>query len=120
MRKWGLADFWRKALGKEMTKVKVAWKPAVDGISPQQARTGKKPSMIGFQEIHCHVIFDFKMDFTLKARFVAGGNTTDTPALITYSSVVSCDSVCLASLIAGLDSFLPLYAKVRIVLPIQI
>jgi hypothetical protein len=26
----------------------------------------------------------------------------------------------LASLIAGLDSFLPLYAKVRIVLPIQI
>ncbi|KAI2509503.1 Reverse transcriptase (RNA-dependent DNA polymerase) [Fragilaria crotonensis] len=59
---------WRKALvGKEMTKVNVAWKSA-DGITPAQARTGKEPLMIGFQEIHCHVIFDVKMDFTRKAR----------------------------------------------------
>ena len=41
-------DFWRKALGKEMATVKVAWKSA-DGASPAQARTGKEPSMIGFQ-----------------------------------------------------------------------
>ncbi|KAI2501269.1 Reverse transcriptase (RNA-dependent DNA polymerase) [Fragilaria crotonensis] len=95
-------DFWRKALGKEMTKVKVAWKSA-DGISPAQARSGKEPSMIGFQEIRCHVIFDVKMDFTRKARFVAGGHTTDTPGSITYSSVVSRDSVRLAFLIAGLN-----------------
>ena len=80
-------DFWRKALAKEMAKVKVAWR-TVDGVSPAQARTGKEPSMIGFQEIRCHVIFDVKMDFTRKARFVAGGHTTDTPASITYSSVV--------------------------------
>jgi hypothetical protein len=32
-------DFWRKALGKEMNKVKVAWTTA-DGVSPEQARTG--------------------------------------------------------------------------------
>jgi hypothetical protein len=95
-------DFWRKALGKEMTKVKVAWKTA-DGITPEQARTGKEPSLIGFQEIRCHVIFDVKMDFTRKARFVAGGHTTDTPGSITYSSVVSRDSVRLAFLIAGLN-----------------
>jgi hypothetical protein len=68
-------DFWRKALGKEMAKVKVAWKSA-DGVPPAQARTGKEPSMIGFQEIRCHVIFDVKMDFTRKARFVAGGHMT--------------------------------------------
>ena len=43
-------DFWQKALGKEMTKVKVAWKSA-DGVTPEQARAGKEPSMIGFQEI---------------------------------------------------------------------
>ena len=67
-------DFWRKALGKEMNKVKVAW-TAADGVSPEQARTGKEPSMIGYQEIRCHVIFDVKMDFTRKARFVAGGHT---------------------------------------------
>lgn len=59
--------------------------------------------MIGFQEIRCHVIFDVKMDFTRKARFVAGGHTTDTPGSITYSSVVSRDSVRLAFLIAGLN-----------------
>jgi hypothetical protein len=29
-------DFWRKALGKEMNKVKVAW-TAADGVSPEQA-----------------------------------------------------------------------------------
>ena len=95
-------DFWRTALAKEMAKVKVAWRTA-DGVSPAQARTGKEPSMIGFQEIHCHVIFDVKMDFTRKARVVAGGHTTDTPASITYSSVVSRDSVRLAFLIAGLN-----------------
>jgi hypothetical protein len=95
-------DFWRKALGKEMNKVKVAWTTA-DGVSPEQARTGKEPSMIGYQEIRCHVIFDVKMDFTRKARFVAGGHTTDTPGSITYSSVVSRDSVRLAFLVAGLN-----------------
>ena len=44
------SDFRRKALGKEMTKVKAAWKSA-DGVTPEQARTGKEPSMIVFQEI---------------------------------------------------------------------
>ncbi len=95
-------DFWRKAFGKEMAKVKVAWKTA-DGVTLEQARTGKEPSLIGIQEIRCHVIFDVKMDFTRKARFVAGGHTTDTPESITYSSVVSRDSVRLAFLIAGLN-----------------
>jgi hypothetical protein len=41
--------------------------------------------------------------FTRKARFVAGGHTTDTPASITYSSVVSRDSVRIAFLIAALN-----------------
>jgi Reverse transcriptase (RNA-dependent DNA polymerase) len=95
-------DFWRKALGKEMAKVKVTWR-AADGLSPEQAQTGKETSMIGFQEIRCHLIFDVKMDFTRMARFVAGGHTTDAPGLITYSSVVSRDSVRLAFLVAGLN-----------------
>jgi hypothetical protein len=65
-------DFWCKALGKEMTKVKVAWK-SMDGITPEEVRTGKEPSMIGFQEIQCHVIFDVKMDFTRKASLLPVG-----------------------------------------------
>jgi hypothetical protein len=43
------------------------------------------------------------MDFTCKARFFAGGNTTNTPGQSHYSSVVLRDSVRLAFLIAGLN-----------------
>jgi hypothetical protein len=49
--------------------------------------------MIGFPEIGCHIVFDIKMDFTRKARFCAGGHTTNTLTAITYSSIVSRDSV---------------------------
>jgi hypothetical protein len=59
--------------------------------------------MIGFQEIVCHIVFDIKMDFTRKARFCAGGHTTDTPAVMTYSSVVSRDSVCIGFMLAALN-----------------
>jgi hypothetical protein len=43
------------------------------------------------------------MDFTRKARLVAGGHMTDTPSAITYSSVVSRDSVRIALMIAALN-----------------
>ena len=95
-------DFWRKALGKEMSKVKVAW-TAVEGVTPEQVRTGQAKELIGFQDIKCHIIFDVKMDFTRKARFVAGGHLTDAPGSITYSSVVSRDSIRIAFLVAGLN-----------------
>jgi hypothetical protein len=59
--------------------------------------------MIGYQEIKCHIIFDAKMDFTRKARFVAGGHMTQPASSITYSSVVSRDSVRIAFLLATLN-----------------
>ena len=43
------------------------------------------------------------MDFEHKARFVAGGHTTDTPVGLTHSSVVSHDSVRIAFLVAALN-----------------
>ena len=43
------------------------------------------------------------MDFTLTARFVVGGHTIEAPSTITYSSVVSRDSVRLAFTIAALN-----------------
>jgi hypothetical protein len=49
------------------------------------------------------VIFDVKMDFTRKARFVAGGHMTETPESMTYSSVVLRDSIRIAFLVAGLN-----------------
>ena len=40
--------------------------------------------LVGYQEIKSHMTFDIKMDFTRKARFIAGGHTTETPASTTY------------------------------------
>jgi hypothetical protein len=95
-------DFWRKAINKEMAKVKVAW-ATHDGHTPQQVQEGKASEFIGFQEIGCHIVFDIKMEFTSKACFVAGGHTTTAPSSMTYSSVVSRDSVRLAFIIAALN-----------------
>jgi hypothetical protein len=42
-----------------------------------------------YQEIRCHMVFDVKMeDFRRKARFFAGGHTTDTPHTMTYAIVI--------------------------------
>jgi Reverse transcriptase (RNA-dependent DNA polymerase) len=49
------------------------------------------------------MVFDIKMDFTHKARLVAGGHVTDPPSSITYSSVVSRESVRIAFVIAALN-----------------
>ena len=95
-------DYWEQSIKKEMSKVRVAYKPHEEH-TPEEVRQGKAPEMTGYQEITCHLVFDVKMDFTRKARFVANGSTTETPASITYSSVVSRDSVRLAFLIAALN-----------------
>jgi hypothetical protein len=89
--------FWWDAIMKEMKNVRPSfevWEKGVDEIPP------------GYQQINCHLIFDVKMgkNFRCKARFVAGGHATEVPeSLITYSSVVSRDSVRLALTIAALN-----------------
>ena len=87
---------WWDAICKEMKNVRIAfevWNKDVKDIPP------------GYQEIKCHIIFDIKMgeNFRRKARMVAGGHVTDTPAALTYSSVVSRDSVRIAFTIAALN-----------------
>jgi hypothetical protein len=94
-------DFWWRAIQKETSKVTVALE-YYESMTPEQLRQDPT-AYVGFQEIKCHMIFDVKMDLTRKARFVAGGHLTQTPASITYSSVVSRDSVRLAFLIAALN-----------------
>ena len=54
------------------------------------------------------MIFDVKMldsdgIFRKKARYVAGGHTTETPAAITYASVVSQDLIRIALTLAALN-----------------
>ncbi len=67
---------------------------------------GKKEDIPpGYQQVDCHMIFDVKMgeNFRRKARMVAGGHQTVAPAALTYSSVVSRDSVRIALTIAALN-----------------
>jgi hypothetical protein len=50
------------------------------------------------------MIFDVKIeDFRQKARLVAGGHQTEAPVTITYASVISHETVCLALTIASLN-----------------
>ena len=83
---------WQDAIAKEMVHVRPAFKPFIGSV--QEAKS--KP--VGYQQIRCHMIFDIKLDFTRKARYVAGGHTTSAPTSMTYSSVVARDSVRLVLL----------------------
>ena len=88
---------------KEMKHVRLAFKPWDGSIEGAQSK------LRGYQKIRCHMIFDVKMGFTRKARFVAGGHTTENPTALTYSSVVSRDSVRLVLLMTALND-VPLLA----------
>ena len=85
---------WQDAVKKEMTNVEVAFK----FLDEHGARVP-----IGFKKITCHLIYDVKFDLTRKARYVGGGHLTSVPACMTYSSVVSRDSVRIMFLIAALN-----------------
>ena len=78
-------NLWWDAICQEMKNVRIAF----------EVFEGKvKDIPIGYQKVDCHMIFNIKMgESRRKARMVAGGNTTEVPATLTYSPVVSRDSV---------------------------
>ena len=85
---------WADAIAKEMKNVRIAFDILPNGESAPN----------GYKQIRCHMIFDIKIeDFRRKARLVAGGHMTDAPKCMTYSSVVSRESVRLALTIAALN-----------------
>ena len=86
---------WWDALMQEMKNVRPAF----------EIHEGDAAKLVGYQKITCHLIWDIKLgeNFRRKARLVAGGHVTDPPSSITYSSVVSRDSVRIALTIAALN-----------------
>ena len=57
-----------------------------------------------YQFVHCHMIFDVKMeDFRQKARLVAGGHMTEAPPSITYACIVSRETVRIALTLVALN-----------------
>jgi len=95
---------WWDAIVDEMATVRIAFMVCEDGKIPP-----------GYQKINCHLIFDVKLgeNYRRKARFVAGGHMTETPSSITYSSVVSRDSVRICLLIAALNGLDVLAADIK-------
>ena len=89
-------NLWWNAICTEMKNVRIAFE-LYDG-NPEDLPKA-------YQQIKCHIIFDVKMgkNFRRKARMVAGRHVTTTPSSITYSSVVSRDSVRIALTIAALN-----------------
>ena len=85
---------WQDAIAKEMAAVRVAFKILNDGQEPPP----------GHQFMECHMVFEIKLDgFRRKARLVAGGHMTEAPAVMTYASVVSRETVRIALTMAALN-----------------
>ena len=54
--------------------------------------------------MQCHMIFTVKIDgFVCKVRLFTGGHMTDTPAIMTYASIVSRETVHIALTVAALN-----------------
>jgi hypothetical protein len=94
---------WRDALAKEMTNVGIAFEVLEED---QQAPPG-------WRKVTGHLIWDLKMDFTRKARWVLDGHKTPSPVTSTYAGVVSRDSVRIAFTYAALNGLDVCAADVR-------
>ena len=87
-------DLWWKAIQKEMSAVKVAFKILDHDERPPT----------GSQYMECHMVFSIMMeDFSRKAHLVEGGCMVEVPKSLTYASVVSRESVRIALTLAALN-----------------
>ena len=84
---------WRDALKKKMYNVRVAFEILDEGVHVPH----------GWKQVTGHLVWDVKMDFTRKARWVLDGHKTPDPVESTYSCVVSRESVCIALTYAALN-----------------
>ena len=85
--------FWRDAIAKEMLNVGIAF----DILEPDQSLP------VGWKKATGHLIFDVKMDFTRKARWVLDGHKCADPYGSTYAGVVSRESVRIGFTYAALN-----------------
>ena len=76
---------------------------------------GNTSDLVAYEEITGNFIFDVKLseNFRIKARFVSAGHLFETPASITYSTVVSRDSIRILLLVSALNNLRILGADVQ-------
>ena len=94
---------WQDAEAKEMYQVSVAFKILEDDecLPP------------GWKKSSGHLIYDIKMDFTRKARWVKDGHLTADPKVTSYAGVVSRESIRIALTYASLLGVDVLAADIR-------
>ena len=95
--------FWVKSIKKETTNVVIAF----------EILDEDKSAPVGWSKESGHLIFDVKMDFTRKARWVLDGNRSADPVGYTYDGVVSRDSVRIALTSAALNNIDVLAAEIQ-------
>jgi hypothetical protein len=84
---------WKDALAKAMTEVGTAFEVLEDDM--------KAP--IGWSKVTGHLVWDKKIDFTRKARWVLDGHRTSNPIESTNAGVVSRDNIRIAFTHAALN-----------------
>ena len=96
---------WMDAIRLEMRNVRIAF----------EEYDGDPNALIGYTQITGHLVFDVKLgeNFRRKARYCADGHKTGAPASVTYSTVVSRDSVRILLTVAALNELDILGADVQ-------
>ena len=94
---------WRDAIKKEMYNVGVTYEILDEGAHVPH----------GWQQVTGHLVWDVKMDFTRKARWVLDGHKTLDPIGSTYAGVVSRESVRIALTYAALNNLNVFTANIR-------
>ena len=100
--------FWGTSVENELKTVCFAqklYKQNGPDRSLEQIRADKKKHLVGYKEIICHLLSYIKMDgsFMRKTFFCTNGSKTNVPKSLSYSSVVSRASVCIAFLLESLN-----------------
>jgi hypothetical protein len=93
---------WMAVYEKEMSNVSIAFEILEDG----------EPAPSNYKKSSGYLIWDVKMDFTRKARWVKDGHKTADPVTSNYAGVVSRDSVRIALTYAALNDLDDLAADV--------
>ena len=96
-------DLWEKAYLKEMKNVGIAFRILADG----------ERAPVGYSKASGHLIFDVKMDFTRKARWVKDGHRTPNLDTSSYAGVVSRESVRILLTYAALHDIPVCAADIR-------
>ena len=86
--------FWMDALQLEMTTINVAFDFKSENFTPPK----------GYSRSSGHIIWDVKMDFTRKARWVKNGHLTRDPENSTFAGVVSRESIRIMFTYAALNN----------------